>query len=169
MVSQVEGQVSPVNLPSSRGLSTPGSPATTITVSPHLCRLKHTCIIISVSNTQTLTCDLIPCGCVFRLEWTTSWWATETWQRCPETKPSCRWSVRTWWPTSRTSASRHSTRRAERCTHKHSEQEYDYDTLSFMQPRLIFGKQFLKYTGFVDTLCSFANWKGTCDISEFVQ
>lgn len=32
LLSQVEGQVTPVNLPSSRGLSTPGSPASTITV-----------------------------------------------------------------------------------------------------------------------------------------
>lgn len=32
LVSQVEGQVTPVNLPSSKGLSTPGSPASTITV-----------------------------------------------------------------------------------------------------------------------------------------
>lgn len=35
---QVEGQVTPVNLPSSRGLSSPGSPASTITVRHvHLC------------------------------------------------------------------------------------------------------------------------------------
>lgn len=32
LVPQVEGQVTPVNLPSSRGLSTPGSPASAITV-----------------------------------------------------------------------------------------------------------------------------------------
>lgn len=35
LVSQVEGQVTPVNLPSSRGLSTPGSPATSVMVNTH--------------------------------------------------------------------------------------------------------------------------------------
>lgn len=42
LVLQVEGQVTPVNLPSSRGVSTPGSPATSITVNTVLQLLKYT-------------------------------------------------------------------------------------------------------------------------------
>lgn len=55
-MSKVEGQVTPVNLPSSRGLSTPGSPASTITVRTH----THT-HVVSV-RTHTHTCpDLCVC------------------------------------------------------------------------------------------------------------
>lgn len=160
MVPQVEGQASPVNLPSSRGLSTPGSPATTITVSPHLCRLKHTCIIISVSNTQTLTRDLIPCGCVC---------SGSSERRAGGLQRPGSAAQRQSHPAGGASGPDDLPAAPQLLAARPAAQRGALTNIHSCSQDWFFGKRFLKCTGFVDTLCSFANWKGTCDISEFVQ
>ena len=59
VMSQVEGQVTPVNLPSSRGLSTPGSPAAGITVNTH-----RTCSYTQCVHRHTHLLPVCVCVCV---------------------------------------------------------------------------------------------------------